>query len=161
MKHLMIQPMKTDLKKVFAISEHPGLYRFISDSKNGKIVESMTDKKRTCMSPRARIVPLAEIAVYTDEGELHLKEVLERIKGLPAECEVPDPKSDATILRKFFEEVIPNYDRDRFYASHMKKVLEWFRLLRNNDALDFEEEEEKEEEKGGEKGEELAPAVEA
>ena len=43
-------------------------------------------------------------------------------------------------MKKFFEEVIPDYDRNRFYVSHMKKVLEWFKLLRDNDALDFEEE---------------------
>jgi hypothetical protein len=137
--------MKIDLKKVLAVSEHPGLYLFISDSKSGAIVESIADKKRTCMSPRARMTSLSDIAVYTNEGELRLKEVLERMKNLPAVREIPNPKSDAAILRKFFEEVIPDYDRDRFYGSHMKKILEWFLLLRNNDALDFEEEEKREE----------------
>jgi len=133
--------MKTDLKKVLAVSEHPGLYHFISDSKNGIIVESLADKKRTCMSPRARITSLSDIAIYTDAGELRLREVLERMKNLPTERELPNSKADATLLKKFFQEVIPDYDRDRFYLSHMKKVVEWFRLLRINEALDFEDEE--------------------
>ena len=141
--------MKTDLKKVLSVSEHPGLYLFISDSKSGVIVESMADKKRTCMSPRAKMTSLSDISVYTNAGELRLKEVLEKMKNVPADCEIPEPKSDPALLRKFFEEVIPDYDRDRFYVSHMKKVLEWFRLLRNSDALDFEEEEEEGGEKGG------------
>jgi len=157
--------MKTDLKKVLSVSEHPGLYLFISDSKSGVIVESMADKKRTCMSPRARMTSLADIAVYTNEGELRLKEVMEQMIKLPAEREIPSPKSEPALLRKFFEEVIPDYDRNRFYASHMKKVIEWFCLLRDNDALEFEEEEKEEVSRNGvsrngeEEGEE--PSVEA
>ena len=133
--------MKIDLKKVLSVSEYSGLYLFISDSKNGIIVESFADKKRTCMSPRARMTSLADISVYTNTGELRLKEVLERMKNLPAEVEIPDPKAAPILLQKFFKEVIPDYDQDRFYVSHMKKVLDWFRVLCSNDALDFEEEE--------------------
>jgi len=132
--------MKTDLQKVLAVSGYSGLYLFISEAKNGVIVEALADKKRTCLGERARITSLADISVFTDSGELRLKEVLERIKNLPAEQVVPNPKGDVLALRSFFKEVIPDYDRDRFYASHMKKVLEWFCLLRDNDALDFEEE---------------------
>ncbi|MCL2727870.1 MAG: DUF5606 domain-containing protein [Bacteroidales bacterium] len=136
--------MKIDLKKVLAVSEHSGLYLFISESKSGIIVESLADKKRTCISPRAKMTSLSDISVYTDTGELRLKEVLERMKNLPAEREFPNPKAEPSLLKKFFEEAIPEYDRDRFYLSHMKKVLEWFRLLRENDALDFLEEEDAE-----------------
>ena len=133
--------MKIDLKKVLAAPGHPGLYLFLSESKNGVIVESFADKKRSCMSARTKITSLADIAIFTDTGELRLKEALERIKNLPPEREIPAPKSDSSVLKAFFEELIPDYDRDRFYVSHMKKVLEWFCLLRNNDSLDFEEEE--------------------
>jgi len=136
--------MKIDLKKVLAVSEYSGLFLSISESKNGVIVESMVDKKRTCMGLRAKVTSLADIAIFTETGELRLKEVFERIKNLPPEQEVPEPKSDVALLRSFFQEVIPDYDRDRFYTSHMKKVVEWFRLLRSNDALEFEEENEEE-----------------
>ena len=135
--------MKIDLKKVLAVSEHSGLYLFISDSKSGVIVESLTDKKRTCMSSRAKMTSLADISVFTETGEVRLREVLERIKSLSAEKDVPDPKSDVGLLRSFFKEVIPDYDGERFYPSHQKKVAEWFRLLSANDMLEFEEEEDK------------------
>ena len=134
--------MKVDLKKVMTVSGYSGLYLFISDSKSGMIVEAMADKKRTCMSPRARMTSLAEISVYTESGELRLREVLERMKSAPADRELPDARGDSVQLQKFFEEVIPDYDRDRFYASHMRKILDWFRLLKSCDALDFEEEKE-------------------
>ena len=132
--------MKTDLKKVLAVSGYSGLYHFISDSKSGIIVESMADKKRTCMSPRTRMTSLADISVYTNGGEMKLQEVLECIKALPEGTAIPDAKSDPQLLKTFFEEVIPDYNRDRFYLSHMKKVVEWFRVLLNNDALEFEQE---------------------
>jgi len=138
--------MKIDLKKVFTVSEHPGLYLHLSDSKSGMIAESMADKKRTCLSPRSKMTSLADIAIYTDTTELRLKEVLVRMRNLPVERELPESKSDVAQLRTFFEEVIPDYDRERFYVSHMKKVIEWFRLLRDNDALEFEEEGEEEKE---------------
>ncbi|MCL1974018.1 MAG: DUF5606 domain-containing protein [Bacteroidetes bacterium] len=133
--------MKTDLKKVLALSGYSGLYLFVSESKNGVIVASMADKKRSCMGARIKMTSLADIAIYTDAGELRLKEALERLKNLPPDKEIPDPKSDSLVLKNFFGELISDYDRDRFYLSHMKKVLEWFRILRDHDALDFEEEE--------------------
>jgi hypothetical protein len=138
--------MKIDLKKVMAVSEYSGLFLMISDSKNGVIVESMIDKKRTCMSSRTKTTSLADISIYTESGEVKLKEVLERIKNLPAERLIPDPKSDVALLRTFFEEVIPDYDRERFYPSHMKKVVGWFQLLSCNDCLDFVEDEKASEE---------------
>ena len=133
--------MKIDLKKVLSVSERSGLYLFISESKSGVIVESMADKKRTCLTSRIRKSALSDISIFDETGEISLKEVLERIKNLPPEREVPDAKSDSAVIRNFFNEVIPTYDRNRFYLSHMKKIVEWFHQLRKSDALDFEEEE--------------------
>ena len=130
--------MKIDLKKVLSVSERSGLYLFISDSKNGIIVESIVDKKRTCLSSRFRSSSLADISIFNETGEISLQEVFELIKNLPPESVVPDAKSDPALLKSFFEEVIPNYDRDRFYLSHMKKIVEWFHQLRDNDMLEFE-----------------------
>ncbi|MDR2584792.1 MAG: DUF5606 domain-containing protein [Prevotellaceae bacterium] len=146
--------MKTDLKKILSVSEHPGLYLYISETKNGIIAEAIADKRRTCLSPRVRMTSLSDIMVYTESGEIKLRELFDRIKALPAEVEVPPAKSEQKLLCSFFEQALPDYDRERFYASHMKKVVEWFRQLRENDMLDFEEEEGEEEKEGVEvKGE--------
>ena len=57
------------------------------------------------------------------------------------------PKSDPKAIKAFFAEVIPDYDEDRFYVSHMKKILDWYEVLRNHASLEFvEDEEEKAEE---------------
>ena len=58
--------------------------------------------------------------------------------------DAPSAKSDQKVLKALFEEVLPAYDRDRFYVSHMKKVVEWYNLLKNNASLDFESLEEEE-----------------
>jgi hypothetical protein len=49
----------------------------------------------------------------------------------------PSAKSDASVLKALFEKALPTYDRDRFYVSHMKKVVEWYNALRNYASLDF------------------------
>ena len=59
----------------------------------------------------------------------------------------PDPKSDSKILIDFFTTVLPGYDAERFYPSHMKKVVLWYNQLKEFASLDFTEaEEEKEQE---------------
>ena len=57
-----------------------------------------------------------------------------------------DPKSDPKAIKAFFAEVLPNYDEDRFYVSHMKKVLDWYGELEQYASLDFLTDEEREKE---------------
>jgi hypothetical protein len=133
--------MKTDLHKVVAITGYAGLFRHLAQNKNGMIIESLTDGKRMCTAPSMRVSTLADVAIYTDAEELALREVLIEIKEkLNGEAAIPH-KSPEAELRKFFEEIIPDYDRERFYPSHMKKVLEWYNILQSKDLLDFEDDE--------------------
>ena len=39
--------MKTDLSKILTISGQSGLFNYLSQARNGVIVESLADKKRT------------------------------------------------------------------------------------------------------------------
>ncbi|MFA5301786.1 MAG: DUF5606 domain-containing protein [Bacteroidales bacterium] len=135
--------MKTDLTKILSIGGHPGLYRYIAQSNGGVVVESMTDKTRKWMGPSARMTSLSDISVYTTlEDELKLQDVFMQMKDLLKEDPAPDPKSTAEEMAGFFDKVIPQYDKNRFYPSHMKKVLDWYNILKTADALDFENPEE-------------------
>ena len=129
--------MKTDLRKVLSISGQPGLYMYISQATQGAIVEALATKKRTCCPMSARMTSLADIAIYTDEEEVRLQAVLEKMHAYLGENDAPSAKSKPEELKALFEEVLPDYDRDRFYVSHMKKVVEWYNLLKNNATLDF------------------------
>lgn len=130
--------MKTDLRRVLSISGQQGLYLYVSQAHQGAIVEALVTKKRTCCPMSARMTSLSDIAIYTDEEEVKLQEVFEKMHAFLGENDAPSAKSNPEALKGLFEEVLPTYDRDRFYVSHMKKVVEWYNILKNNASLDFE-----------------------
>lgn len=134
--------MKTDLKKILSISGQQGLFLYLSQSNSGAIVESLLTKKRTCYGLNSRITSLADISIFTETDEVRLQEVFEKMKSYLGENDAPSGKSDAKVLKELFENVLPDYDRDRFYVSHMKKVVEWYSCLKNYASLDFVKEEE-------------------
>ena len=76
------------------------------------------------------------------EGEVKLKEVFLKIKEVLGDADAPSAKASADELKALFEKALPDYDGDRFYVSHMKKVVEWYNQLKNFASLDFVEEEE-------------------
>jgi len=139
--------MKTNLEKVFAIAGHPGLFIYVSQSRNGIIVESLSNKKRMCAGPSMRVTALSDVAMYTDKEELPLQEVLEKVKNVYNGGKSIDHKSDTATLVQFMESVLPDYDRERVYPSHIKKLAEWYNSLQENNMLDFEKEEEEGEKK--------------
>lgn len=136
--------MKTDLTKILSISGQSGLFNYISQARAGAIVEALSDKKRSCFGMNSRITTLADISIYTDEGETKLKEVFLKMKDVLGDADAPTSKSSPEELKSFFEKALPDYDRDRFYVSHMKKVVDWYNALKKYASLDFEEEDGKE-----------------
>lgn len=130
--------MKTDLRKVLSISGQPGLFLYVSQANQGAIVEALQTKKRTCCPMSARMTSLADISIYTDEEEVKLQDVFEKMHAHLGENDAPSGKSDANALKAVFEAALPTYDRDRFYVSHMKKVVDWYNILKNHASLDFE-----------------------
>ena len=129
--------MKTDLSKILAISGQSGLYLYISQARNGAIVEALSDKKRTSVSMTSKITSLADISIYTDEEEVKLQDVFTGMKEVLGEADAPSSKASADELKSFFEKALPSYDRDRFYVSHMKKVVDWYNNLKKYASLDF------------------------
>ena len=132
--------MKTDLTKILSVSGKHGLYQYVAQARGGAIAESLSEHKRTVFDSRNRITTLADISIYTSEGELKLKEVFLALgKTLDGKAGADKP-SDGE-LKKLFTEAVPNYDEGRFYVSHMRKVLQWYNELVRYASLDFAEEE--------------------
>ncbi|MDR1348029.1 MAG: DUF5606 domain-containing protein [Prevotellaceae bacterium] len=131
---------KTDLKKILSVSGYSSLFAFVGKTKNGIVAENINDKKRTAFGESAKVSALSDVSVFTNTEELPLIEVVEKIKekesGNAINMEVK--KADPEIIKKYFEELLPDYDRDRLYVSHMKKIMDWYNQLQNNDMLDFE-----------------------
>jgi hypothetical protein len=135
-----------ELKDIMAISGKPGLYKFVAQGRNAIIVEHIETGKRTSAFTTERINSLEEITVFTNEKDLPLKDVFRAIYDKEDGKETLSPKSDGTELKAYFEEVVPDYDREKVYVSDIKKILSWYNLLQKADLLSFEEEEEKTEE---------------
>ena len=131
--------MKTDLARILSVSGQHGLFNYIAQARNGAIVEALSDKRRTCFDMKSRITTLADISIYTSEGEMKLHEVFQKLHDALGEADAPTSKASADELKALFLKAIPNYDGDRFYVSHMKKVVDWYNELKNFASLDFEE----------------------
>ena len=141
--------MKTDLAKTLSIRGQHGLYTYIAQSRTGAIAEAFEDKKRTNFSANAGITTLADISIYTAEGEVKLQDVFLKMHEVLGEKDAPSAKADPKELQALFKKALPNYDEERFYVSHMKKVVEWYNALKKYASLVFVTDEEREAEDAG------------
>ena len=137
---------KTDLSKILSVAGHHGLFRYLAQARTGAISEALADGKRTCIDFKSKITTLADISIYTSEGELKLQEVFEKLHETLGDKDAPTSKDDAAKIKALFAKAVPNYDGDRFYISHMKKVVDWYNELKKFASLDFVKEEESQEE---------------
>ncbi len=142
--------MKTDLAKILSISGQPGLFLYVAHARNGIIAEALSDHKRSCFGLTSKMTSLSDISIYTDEGEMKLAEVFTHLKDTLSGAEAPSSKSDAETLKALFLKAVPAYDGDRFYVSHMKKVVDWYNCLLKYASLDFVNPEEEAEEAAAE-----------
>lgn len=133
-----------DLKEILAVSGKSGLFKVITQAKSGLIVESLLDHKRFQVYASDKISNLEEISIYTDEKEVPLKEIFKSIFDKEAGGKSIDPKGNEKALKEYFALVLPNYDREKVYVSDMKKVVNWYNILLENNLMVFEEEEKKE-----------------
>lgn len=126
-----------DLERILTIPTKPSLYRLVSQSKVSAIVESLQDKKRFPIFGLDKVSSLAEIAIYTTNGELSLPNVFramhKALNGAKTQ-EVAQIKN----LKEYFAQFVPDFDTERVYDSNIKKVLNWYNLLVENNLVDQE-----------------------
>jgi hypothetical protein len=144
--------MKTDLTKILSVSGQRGLFLYLAQARNGVVVEALSDKRRTVFDAKSRVTTLADISIFTTDGEVKLRDVLLKLKEVLGDREAPSAKASSEEVKELFAEAVPNYDPDRFYASHMKKILDWYAELKQYASFDFvDPDQEKEaEDNGGE-----------
>lgn len=134
-----------DLTEILSISGKPGLYKMMSHTKNGMLVESMSDKKRFPVFAHEKVSSLEEISIFTETDDIQLKEVFKKIHTMLEGEKALSHKSSADELKDFFDDVVPDYDKERVYVSDIKKVIQWYNVLHEMKMLDFTAEEETEE----------------
>lgn len=134
------------IQEIIAIAGKPGLYRILVTNRSNLVVESMLDRKRLSIPGTSRISSLADITMYTTDEDVLLMDVLNRMNEHVGSNDAPDVKGDAQATRDFVDEVIPELDHERVYNSDLKKLVQWFTILKENDAFPLEQEAEEEEE---------------
>jgi hypothetical protein len=138
------------LKDILAISGEPGLFKFLAQGKNAIIVEHIETGKRSSAYSSAKISSLEDISVFTESEDLPLGKVFDKIFEKEAGGLAIDSKSDSEILRSYFQEIIPDYSKERVYMSDIRKIILWYNLLHKKNML-IKEESENKPENGDEK----------
>jgi len=137
------------LKDVVAVAGKPGLYKILKMTRTGMIIESMDGKPvKTVVNASHRISVLNDISIYThtQEESIALGDVFARIVEAQGKKKLEVDVKDNDSLLSLLEDIVPEYDREKVYASDVKKLVNWFNLLLDKapDTLDFEKEEESE-----------------
>jgi hypothetical protein len=123
------------LKDILAISGEPGLFKFIAQGKNAIIVEHLETKKRSTAYGTAKVSSLEDIAIFTEKEDMPLGKVFDLIHEKENGGPTIDSKSDTAKLKVWFEGILPEYSKDKVYASDIKKVAQWYNILQNLNLL--------------------------
>lgn len=129
-----------NLKGILAIGGQPGLFKTISQGKNSLIVESISTGKRMPAYASAKISALEDIAIFTIEKDVPLKEVFAKIAEKENFGKCIDHKADTKMLIQYMDEILPDFDRERVYSSDLKKLFQWYNILQETELLKQEEE---------------------
>jgi len=124
-----------DLTGIIAISGQSGLYKVVAQSKNGIIVEGLTDKKRTSISSTAKVSSLEDISMFTTGDDKPVSEIMKSIFDKEKGGACLDSKADDKAVAAYFESVLPEYDKERVYTSNMKKLYVWYNALQSTGNL--------------------------
>ncbi len=129
-----------NLTGIIAIAGKPGLYKVVSRAQNGLVVESLADGKKVPALASHKISALEDISMYTVDEDVKLSEVMDKIYAHTSGKEAIDSKSDGPALYAYFEQILPDFDKDRVYPSDLKKLFSWYSLLLNAGIFNLAEE---------------------
>jgi hypothetical protein len=121
------------LRDIAHISGKSGLYRILKPGRGGVIVETLDEKKQKEMvSSNARVSVLKDISIYTEDpnkstplGDIFLK--TRELHGEKVEFDFKTASNSQ--IFDFFATVTPDFDRERVYASDIKKIVSWYNIL--------------------------------
>jgi hypothetical protein len=133
--------------EIATVSGKSGLYKILKPTRGGVILESMDDKKaKMVVGASQRVSILGEISMYTmtEEGATPLEEVMKKIeKEFQGDLGL-DASADADELTAFLKHVLPDFDETKVYPSDIKKLVSWYKIIREHAPEVLEEQAEEE-----------------
>ncbi len=116
-----------EYSKIVAITGISGLFELLSTKSDGALVKSIDDGNVKFVSGRVHnFSQLESIEVYTVRENVNLAEIF---KAMQESGETLPDEKDAKAVKAYFEKVYPDMDFERVYASDMKKMVKWLKLL--------------------------------
>lgn len=130
-----------DLKGIISISGQPGLFKIVAQSKNGIIVEGLSDKKRVNVYASTKVSTLSDISMFTTGDDKPIAEIMKAIYDKAnGEAALDTKTADDKAVAAYFEAVLPDYDKERVYVSNMRKLFAWYNNLHSTGNLKLVEE---------------------
>ncbi len=129
--------MIVNLKDILTVSGQTGLFKFVAKGRNSLIAEHIGSGKRASFPSTAKINSLEDIALFTTGEDMKLGELFYRIHRKEEGGAALNHKSPSAELRSYFSDVVPEHDRDRVYASDIKKIVQWYNILQSEDMIEL------------------------
>lgn len=136
-----------EFEKLIAISGQGSLFTIISRTGFGLVAESLEDQKRIPVYQSTNVSTLEDISIYTNSGDVPLREVFLKIFEKEEGKSCIDAKSGNDQIKSYFKEILPDFDDEKVYVSDMKKVFKWYNQLVGTGNLTADVLKKKEEEK--------------
>ena len=128
-----------NLKDLVAITGVAGLNKMVANRSNGLVAENLdTGKTKFYPIRKHQFTPLETVAIYTDTDTAELKQVLQSMMDKKDEHPVPANTISGTDAMDYFEIILPEYDKDRVFASDVKKIIKWYHILDEKGYLEME-----------------------
>lgn len=126
------------LEGILSISGQQGLFKLISKGNHNIIVESFITGKRMPAFSTSRISTLEDVAIFAESEDVPLKDVFIKVYDKFGTDINVSGKSKPEELKKFLEEILPDYDKDRVYVSDIKKLVVWYQQLVEHNVINEE-----------------------
>ena len=120
------------LSEIATVSGKGGLFKIVSPTKSGVILESLDEQKtKLVATTNHRLSLLHEISIYTTtkEGTVPLETILRKINSEYGVDPGVDANADPSELKAFLKSVLPEFDETRVYVSDIKKLVKWYSVL--------------------------------
>lgn len=128
------------LNEILTISGKQGLFKLLTSGRGALIVENIDEtRKRLPVQGTDKVVSLGDISIFTEDREMPLREVFQAIEDKIGKktVELDYRKASNGELISFLEGIVPDFDHERVYPSHIKKIISWYNILVQGGENDF------------------------
>ena len=130
------------LKNIVAVSGEQSLFKLVANKNNGLILSNLDTGKTQFFSMRTyQFTPLETVGFYTMSDTIEIADVFKRMSASTVDLPPTTNKTPNEILMTYFEQIVPDYDRDKVHSRDVKKVIKWYLKSQEHNLLGADEEE--------------------